>query len=1077
MLKNRSAALRATIAVMLTAVIAGCATQPANVSPPPRATIALGPNVCSGVNTLSDEALAARLDITTLMVSKIKELANTDNAGVCTMAPEKRADVMVAYRNAFKNPDRKTFRAPSKEYIKSWDTDEFGQLPTTSSILQADTKRRSLMVDALTAGGAKAAGISASRWEAIGPGNIGGRVRSMLVDLRNPNRLIVGAASGGIWISDNAGASYRVVNDFMGNLAIGALAQDPNNPSVMYAGTGEYSAGLPGIGIFKSTDGGNTWSFLNSTSSDVNGDWSYTNRIAINPSNSNVLLAATWNGLYRSTDAGASWNKMNTLAIRVLDVQIDPNNANNAVAGTDNGSMYYSRDAGQTWTRTEPLVTTRTGRGNTARAEVAYARSTPNLVYISLDNNNGDVWKSEDGGATWTFLSNPKHTNNQGDYDNAIWVSPIDSNHVVVGGLDLYRSLDGGVNFTKISTWQLGTPGQPQPHADHHVIVSGSNYSASNPVVYFGNDGGVYRSNDIFSANATGTSSWVNLVNDLGITQLYGGAGSRAAGGRIIGGTQDNGAIQFVGGTTWSRFAGGDGGFSAVDPVDDTYIYGEYVYGSIHRTIGNGNRVFICNGITEALKDTGGSTYCGPNATEETNFISPFILDPNNRNRMLVGANSLWVTNDVKAFTPAWSVIKSPIAAGSSRLFIRAVAVHQRDSNIIWVGHNGGQVWKTDNGLAAQPAWTRVGASVLPASNVERVTIDPDNPNRVWVSLSGFTPNRIWQTDDGGTTWRSISSTLPAVTVHDLKRHPTQPNWLYAATANGIYTSENGGASWSTTNDGPASVRVRELFFYDPSTLIAATYGRGMWKTTVQGGGPADYSDVWWAGAGENGWGMVVNQKNQIQFVSFYVYDSAGKATWYALTGGTWNANFTSYSGAVYQPTSSSLTAYNAASFSAGPPVGNVTITYTSASTATLQYVINGQSGQKSLQRFVFGPPDNTPVLKVGDIWWGGTAQNGWGIAINQQNRTLFAAWYTYGADGKPVWYTLPGGTWSGNTYSGTLYTAQSSPWVGVNYNAASFAAIPVGTLSLAFTDANNANMTYTINGVTQTKPITRLPF
>lgn len=1063
------------VASLLAATAAGCATQV--IMQLEGEAGAVQPTNCKELNHLSDATVAAKLDITELMVAKIKELAKTDNAGVCTMAPDKRADVMLAYRNAFKNPDRKTFRAPSKEYIKSWDTDEFGRLPTTSSILQADTTRRSLLIEAQQNGGAKAAGIAVSRWEAIGPGNIGGRVRSMLVDSRNANRLIVGSASGGIWISDNAGVSYRAVNDFMGNLAIGALAQDPINPAVMYAGTGEYSSGLTGIGIFKSADGGNTWSFLNSTSSDANSDWAFTNRIAINQSNSNVLLAATWNGLYRSTDAGTSWNKMGTLTIRVLDVQFDPNNADNAVAGTDNGSMYYSRDAGQTWTKTEPLVTTRTGRGNTARAEVAYAKATPNLVYISLDNNKGDVWKSEDGGATWTFVSNPKHTNEQGDYDNAIWVSPIDSNHIIVGGLDLYRSLDGGVNFTKISTWQLGTPGQPQPHADHHVIVSGPNYNASNPVVYFGNDGGVYRSNDIFAANATGTSSWVNLVNNLGITQFYGGAGSRAAGGKIIGGTQDNGSIQFVSGTSWSRFAGGDGGFSAVDPVDDTFIYGEYVYASIHRTIGNGNRVYICNGITEALKDTGGSIYCGPNATEETNFISPFILDPNNRNRMLVGANSLWVTNDVKAFAPTWSVIKPPIAAGTSRLFIRAIAVHQRDSNIVWVGHNGGQVWKTENGLAAQPTWTRVGGNVLPASSVERVTIDPDNPNRVWISLSGFAPNRIWQTDDGGANWRSISGSLPAVTVHDLKRHPAQPNWLYAATANGIYTSENGGASWNTTNDGPASVRVRELFFYDPSTLIAVTYGRGMWKTTVQGSGPADYSDLWWVGPSEDGWGMAVNQKNQIQFVSFYVYDNTGRPAWYVLPGGSWNASFTAYSGALYQPTSAPFDAYTTVSYRAGTPVGNVTINYTGNATATVQYVINGQAGQKNLQRFVFGPPDATAGVKVGDIWWGGTSQDGWGVSITQQNRTLFAAWYTYGADGKTTWFVMPGGAWTGNTYTGAVYTAQSSPWLGVTYNAAQYRATAVGSLTLAFSDANNANMTYTINGVTQTKAIARLPF
>jgi hypothetical protein len=1072
---------RAYAAMVCAAAIAfatGCATQTQ------RSGDVVANAACDGINTLPDSAAGARLDMAPSMLAKIRELAKTDNAGVCAMPTEQRAKVMLAHRSSLRNPDRKTFRSTEKEFIKNWDRDEYGRLPTAESVLGADRARRGLFLDA-TSSKAKAAGISASRWEFIGPGNIGGRIRAMLIDPRNSNRLIVGSASGGIWISENAGASYRAANDFLGNLAIGSLAFDPNNPNVIYAGTGEFSSGLLGIGIFKSSDGGNSWNFLPSASSSVSTDWSFTNRIAVSQADSNLVLAATWNGLYRSENAGASWVKVPSLAMRVLDVQFDPNNADNVVAGGDDGFMYFSRDAGASWTKTAALVTTLTGRGDgtrkTARAEIAFAKSTPNLVYISLDNNKGDVWKSEDAGATWAFVSNPKHLNEQGDYDNAIWVSPIDSSHVLVGGLDLHRSIDGGTNFTKISDWRTAGTGLPQPHADHHVIVSGPNYSAATPVVYFGNDGGVFRSNDIFSAGSSGTSSWVNLVNNLGVTQFYGGAGSRAAGGKIIGGTQDNGAVQLFSGTDWFRTAGGDGGFAAVDPVDDTTIYGEYVYASIHRRIGDSTRQFICAGISEALKNIDNSIYCGANNpgldAPEANFIAPFILDPNNRNRMLVGANSLWISNNVKNAVPTWAAIKPPVAAATSRLFINAVAVYQRDSNIIWTGHNQGQVWKTTDGLAGSPNWTRVGAGVLPNSTVNRVTIDPDNANRVWVSYSGFSANRIWQTDDGGATWRSISTTLPAVTVHDLKRHPTQPNWLYAATANGVYTSEDGGASWNTTNDGPASVRVRELFFYDPSTLIAATYGRGMWRIKVDGAGPADYSDVWWAGQAENGWGMAINQKNQTQFITFYVYDAAGKPIWYAMTGGTWNANFTSYSGALYSPTSSPFSAYNAAAFNPGPPVGNATVTYTSNSTATLQYVINGQAGQKAMQRLQFGPVDNTPGLKVGDMWWGGTSQNGWGISITQQFRTLFGAWYTYDASGKVTWYTLSGGTWNGNTYSGTLYTAQSAPWLGVPYNAAAFSAIPVGSLSLSFMDANNANMTYTVNGITQTKPITRLAF
>ncbi|MBL8512060.1 MAG: hypothetical protein JNM52_10495, partial [Betaproteobacteria bacterium] len=579
--------------------------------------------------------------------------------------------------------------------------------------------------------------------------------------------------------------------------------------------------------------------------------------------------------------------------------------------------------------------------------------------------------------------------------------------------------------------------------------------------------------------------TWVNLNNSLGITQFYGGAGKRAAGGKVIGGTQDNGTLVLNSGTNWARFAGGDGGYVAVDPVDDNTLYGEYIYASIHRTVDFNQRQYICTGITEGFATTGGISYCGPNGTQEANFISPFILDPNNRERMLVGANSLWASNNVKDPNPTWSAIKAPDAPGSARQFINSIAVYERDSNIIWVGHNSpGALWKTVNGLSATPTWQRVGQGVLPTSTINRVTIDPDNPNRVWVAYTGFATNRLWQTTDGGTTWRSITANLPAITLHDIKRHPTQTNWLYVAAANGVYTSENGGQSWSTNNDGPAGVRVRELFWYDSTTLIAATYGRGMFSITAAApAGPLNYSDMWWGGNAENGWGMSIQQhESNVQFNALYVYDNQGLPRWYVMPGGTWNPGFTSYTGLLYQPTSSPFSAYNANQLVVGPSVGNLTINDTS-STATINYTINGVSAQKSIMRQVFG--SGTAPFDANDLWWGGSvnaAEGGWGVNIAQQQGTLFVVWYTYGADGRVKWFVMPGGNWSGNSYTGMLYETTSSAWLGVAYNPAALQVLPVGSMTLDFAGISNgrattATMTYTVNGLTQSKAITRQAF
>ena len=243
---------------------------------------------------------------------------------------------------------------------------------------------------------------------------------------------------------------------------------------------------------------------------------------------------------------------------------------------------------------------------------------------------------------------------------------------------------------------------------------------------------------------------------------------------------------------------------------------------------------------------------------------------------------------------------------------------------------------------------------------------------------------------------------------------------------------------------------------------------------------PLNYSDMWWGGEAENGWGMSIQQHGNIQFIAFYVYDNAGKPTWYVLPNGTWNANFTVYTGALYQPTSAPLNNYTPAQFVVGNSPGSATLTFSSLSTATLQYSINGISGQKSMQRQVFGR--GTSPLTVGDMWWAGSTQDGWGINLVQQSGVVFAVWYTYGSDGKPTWFVLPDGTWTNNTYSGPFYSTTGSVWLGAAYNPNQLMVTAAGTLSFNFANANNATMNYSFSsgpfsGTAQSKAIVRQPY
>jgi hypothetical protein len=255
----------------------------------------------------------------------------------------------------------------------------------------------------------------------------------------------------------------------------------------------------------------------------------------------------------------------------------------------------------------------------------------------------------------------------------------------------------------------------------------------------------------------------------------------------------------------------------------------------------------------------------------------------------------------------------------------------------------------------------------------------------------------------------------------------------------------------------------------------------------VEARGPTiDYSDMWWSGQQENGWGLAITQKGSVQFNAFYVYDNAGKPIWYVMPGGEWNTTgtpFTRYTGLLYQPTSSPFSQYDDSQFKPGQSIGSATINFTDANNAVFSYTINGVAAQKQIQRQSLGTVDNQVRLNVRDMWWAGPDQlrlkseNGWGVTIAQQERQLFGVWFTYDADGKTTWFVMPGGTWAGTTFTGDLFSTTSSPWLGTVYNPAALAVSKVGSVTFTFLSADAAMMTYTVNGLTQTKRITRQPF
>lgn len=708
--------------------------------------------------------------------------------------------------------------------------DENGQIPTNAWLKAA--RQRAQIISGVRLGAAAnnlfpvvqksggsrsfitpdVAGIQSSGWTWLGPGNIGGRVRSILVHPATNGILWAGGVDGGVWKTTNNAAGWFPLDDFMANLAISCLAMDPTNPNIIYAGTGEgvyNSDSVQGAGIFKTADGGATWTQLSSTSTS---SFFYVNRLAICPTNSLILLAATQSGLFRSVDGGTNWTSVSTT--ETLDLMYHPTNGAQCVASGWNGNAFYSMDGGVTWSAATGLPAV---AGFAAgRVELAYARSNPDMVFASVDNNSGEIYVSTDGGHSYSLVNTGNnYLGNQGWYGNCIWIDPTSANTLIVGGIDLWRSSDGGTTLTKISDWTLAPS---SAHADQHAIVSAAGFDGvNNTTVFFGNDGGIYCATNVYTV--TTSSGWTDLNKNLGITQFYGAAGN-ATSGTIVAGAQDNGTVSYTTGggvEGWTTMFGGDGGFCASDPTDPNYFYGEYVFLQVYRsTDGGASANYIDSGLSDANDSS-------------LNFISPFILDPNNPNTMLAGGLSLWVSTNVKAATPAWTAIKASIGQP-----ISAIAVAPGNSDIIWVGYNDGSVYFTTNGTSASPAWfqANLGTPNLPQRYCTRVTIDPNNSSIVYATFGGFSSGNVWRTTDSGTTWANIAGGLPSAPVNSLVIKPSDSASLYVGTEVGIFASADGGTTWSASNDGPANVDVDELFWMG-DTLVAATHGRGCYSIVI----------------------------------------------------------------------------------------------------------------------------------------------------------------------------------------------------------------------------------------------------
>ncbi len=810
--------------------------------------------------TISDESLARARNVTVRQVQLLRAARGTTNETLEALSEAgfRRALHRLAY------PDRPGLRTQFRYRQAVGDADQPPPLWAAETAVTelyvaaiADTPARTAGVPTSSAVAApEAGGLSLAGWQWFGPGNIGGRIRGIVIDPGEPSRMWAASVGGGVWHTQDGGASWATVDDFLGNLACACIAMDPANPQTIYAGTGEgfwNGDALPGNGIFATFDGG-TWAVLPATRVP---EFTYVNRIAA--AASGVVLAATNSGLFRSTDAGASWAQV--LSDSVADVKLDPRDNGHAVAGANNapgqagGGVWFTTDGGLTWTAANHQA------GWTGRVELAYAAKDPDIVYASVQMTSGAIWRSEDGGASYQPKgthaldgSTAQYLGDQGWYGNAIWAGdPTDENLLIAGGVDLWRSTDGGDTLAEISTWWSHPP---SPHADQHAIVAHPSYDGTgNRTVFFGSDGGICAAPDLQAvgqeAQPPYDKGWTGLDNSFGVTQFYAGAGNIGS-GKIIGGAQDNGTLSFdpaQGAQKWATVFGGDGGWCASDPTDPSTFYGEYVFLNIYRnTDGGGSQTDYISGqfYDDAAQQWNWkpAPYSIPDAqSQKALFIAPFALDPNEPDRILAGGLSLWRTNDTKtpntsSAGPRWQSIKNSIAPAGKSTFgfeISALAIAPGDSDVVWVGHANGALFRTSNGTAGSPAWQPVRSAALPPQRYcTRITIDPADNDVVYVAFGGYTRGNLRVTRDGGTTWSDLSAALPTAPVRAVTRHPRRAEFLYAGTEVGLFASDDSGTTWSPTNEGPTNCSVDDLFWMG-ETLISVTHGRGMYRIDLSG--------------------------------------------------------------------------------------------------------------------------------------------------------------------------------------------------------------------------------------------------
>ena len=694
--------------------------------------------------------------------------------------------------------------------------------------------------------------LGAFKLRSVGPALTSGRVSDFAVHPDKRHEYYVATSSGGVWKTINGGANYTPIFDQQGSYSIGCITMDPNNPYVIWVGTGENnnqrSVGY-GDGIYRSKDGGKTWKHMGLKNSE------HIAKIIVDPRNSNIVYVAAigplWSeggdrGLYKSIDGGKTWESKIKVDEHtgVTDLIMDPNNPDVLYAATyqrrrhvftwmsggPGSGLYKSTDSGESWEQLKTGLPT----SIIGRIGLAMSPADSDIVYAIVEAMDGQqgFYRTSNRGGSWKKMSNYVTS---GNYYQEIVVDPKDVNTVY--SLSTYNMVtrDGGKTFSRL--------GEKNKHVDNHVMWIDPD---DTDYLLVGCDGGIYESFDrgknwIYKENLPVTQFYkVTVDNDLPFYNIYGGTQDNYS----LGGPSRTKSQNGITNEDWFVTLGGDGFESAVDPENPNIIYAQYQYGNLYRfDKASGERIDI---KPRARKNENAYTW---------NWDAPLQVSSHVPKRVYFAANKLFRSDDrgntwevisdelsrgvdrnkLKVMGRTWSVDMIEKNGGVSK-FGAAIAFHESpiDKNLLYVGtddglihvtENSGNTWKKYERFSNVPKMTYVNM-LLASQHNENVVYSVFNNHK----KGDFKPY-LFRSDNKGKSWKSISSNLPIRgSVYSIAEDHIDPNLLFVGTEFGLFFSLDGGAYWKQIKAGLPTIAVRDLAIQErENDLVLGTFGRGFY--------------------------------------------------------------------------------------------------------------------------------------------------------------------------------------------------------------------------------------------------------